>query len=203
MDLKSTYNKIAENWVEDHRDDDWWQAGTDKFLSLLPHGASIIDIGCGGGVKSRYLKAKGFEVTGVDFSEKMIEIAERESVGIKFEVGDIYEIDKYPETFDGVFAQAVLLHIPKSRVIEVFKKLKSKLKPGGLLYVAVKAIPEDGSEEAVKKENDYGYEYERFFSFFTLPELEKYFRDIGLSVVWKTITPSGRTKWLQIVGKIK
>lgn len=52
MSLKSTYNKIAEDWSKDHRDDDRWQEGTDKFLALLPKGASILDVGCGAGVKS-------------------------------------------------------------------------------------------------------------------------------------------------------
>ncbi|HEY4515644.1 MAG TPA: class I SAM-dependent methyltransferase [Candidatus Paceibacterota bacterium] len=201
MDLRSTYNKIAEDWFKDHHQDTWWQEGTEKFLEALPTGSTILDVGCGAGVKSRYLAKKGFKVTGIDFSEKMIEIAKRESPEISFDVVDVYEIDKYPKTFDGVFAQAVLLHIPKDKIREVLSKLKNKINSNGLLYIAVKGMRDDGVEEAIKKEDDYGYEYERFFSFFNLSELENYLKELDMEVVWKTNTTSGRADWLQIVGR--
>ena len=35
MDLRSTYNKIAEDWFKDHHQDTWWQEGTEKFLEAL------------------------------------------------------------------------------------------------------------------------------------------------------------------------
>ena len=202
MNLKSVYNKIAEDWFKDHHDDTWWQEGTEKFINELPNSATILDVGCGAGVKSKYLSEKGYKVTGIDFSEKMIEIAKREHPEIDFEIIDIYEIDKYTKTFDGVFAQASLLHIEKSRIKEVLENLKNKLNPGGLLYVAVKGIREDGIEERIKKENDYGYEYERFFSYYSLPELENYFHEIGLEVVWQMNNRVGKTDWLQIVGRL-
>jgi 2-polyprenyl-3-methyl-5-hydroxy-6-metoxy-1,4-benzoquinol methylase len=53
-DLKNTYNKIASDWVRDHSSDDWWVEGTDIFLSLLSPGATILDVGCGGGHKTQY-----------------------------------------------------------------------------------------------------------------------------------------------------
>lgn len=201
MDLKATYNKIAEDWFKDHTDDTWWREGTDRFLEELPQGATILDVGCGAGIKSRFLSERGFKVTGIDFSEKMIEIARRESPEIPFDVVDVYELDSYPKSFDAVFAQAVLLHIPKNRVREVLLKLKEKINPNGRLYVAVKGMRDDGVEEAVRKEEDYGYEYERFFSFFTLPELEGYLQELNMEVIWKTSTTSGRAEWLQIVGR--
>lgn len=203
MDLKATYNKIAEDWFKDHTDDAWWREGTDRFLEELPQGATILDVGCGAGIKSRFLSERGFKVTGIDFSEKMIEIARRESPEIPFDVVDVYELDSYPKSFDAVFAQAVLLHIPKDRVREVLLKLKEKINSNGLLYVAVKGMRDDGVEETVRKEEDYGYEYERFFSFFTLSELEGYFQELDMEVIWKSSTTSGRAEWLQIVGRKK
>jgi 2-polyprenyl-3-methyl-5-hydroxy-6-metoxy-1,4-benzoquinol methylase len=201
MDLKSTYNKIAEDWFRDHKEDTWWVEGTNEFLSMLPEKAAILDVGCGAGVKSRYLSDKGFKITGVDFSDKMIEIAKRESPDIDFEVVDIYDLDGYEKTFDAVFAQAVLLHIPKARVLEVIAKLKKKIKPKGLLYLAVKEVKLDKMEEKVEKENDYGYDYERFFSFFTLSEIEGYLKELDLKIIWKTVANSGRTNWIQVIAK--
>ncbi|MFZ3020015.1 MAG: class I SAM-dependent methyltransferase [Minisyncoccia bacterium] len=200
MDLKSTYNKIAEDWFRDHDADTWWYSGTDKFLSLLPKDATILDIGCGAGQKTRYISKKGYKVIGADFSEKMIEIAQKQAPEINFEVLDIYEIDKFHKTFDAIFAQAVLLHIPKARVEEVLLKIKSRLNQNGLLYIAVKAVRDDGIEEHTKQENDYGYKYERFFSYYTMSELEKYLSNLNMEVIWKTSTASGHVEWLQIIG---
>lgn len=201
MNLKETYNKIAEDWVLDHNDDDWWQAGTDYFLSLLPKGASVLDVGCGGGIKTQYISAKGHDVTGIDFSEKMIEIARRENQGVKFAVIDMYDIDKIEKNYDGIFAQAALLHIPKTRALEVLTKMKDKLNKDGLLYLAVKGIRDDGAEEDIIKGNEYGYEYERFFSYFKLEELKAYFEQLGLLVVWEENKKSNKTNWIQIIGK--
>lgn len=202
MDLKETYNRIAEDWANDHHDDSWWHEGAEHFLSLLPKGASILDLGCGAGVKSRYMADKGFNVTGTDFSEKMIGLAKQKSPKINFEVLDIYDIGSYTKTFDAIFAQAVLLHIPKKRIEEVLKNLSDKLHPGGLLYITVKAVRDDGIEEKINVDNDYGYEYKRFFSYFSLDELRKHLTDVGMKVVWdKTNTPAGRAIWLQIIGK--
>lgn len=201
MDLKSTYNKIAEDWVKDHNKDDWWQGGTDTFLSYLPKGASILDVGCGGGIKSKYIANKGYKVTGIDFSEKMIEIAKRELPDLYFDVVDVYELDKYSKTFDGIFAQAVLLHIPKAKVMDVLIKMKGRLNPSGLLYIAVKGVKDDGIEEGITKESDYGYEYERFFSYFSLEELKDYITKLDMELVWAGSTGSGRANWHQVIGK--
>ncbi len=201
MDLKSTYNKIAEDWFGFHKRDTWWKEGIDKFMEILPSGASVLDVGCGAGVDSKYLAENGFRPSGLDFSEKMIEIAKRESPEIPFEVFDIYNIDTYPGTFDGLLAKAVLLHIPKSRISEVLGKLKDRINPAGIMYVAVKGIRENGLQEELKQEDELGYEYERFFSYYTMEELEKYFTDLGMKVVWKTNIRTGRADWLQIIAK--
>ena len=201
MNLKSTYNKIAPDWAKSHAAYTWWVEGTDKFCSLLEPRASVLDVGCGFGFKTDYIASKGFRASGIDFSESMIALAKKKYPKLDFAVFDIYDLDKYGKTFDAVFAQAVLLHIPKARVFEALQKMKSRLNEGGFLYIAVKGMREGRAEEEMKKENDYGYEYERFFSYFTMPELEDYFRKLNMEVAWKSATISGQANWLQIIGK--
>ena len=201
MNLKETYNHIAEEWHQDHQTDDWWVRGTDKFISFLKSGSLVLDAGCGGGTKSKYLISKGLRVVGVDFSESMIAIARREVPGGTFHVLDLNDVETLEESFDGVFTQAVLLHVPKHRVGEVIKKMVTKLKQGGYLYIAVKEKKSDGPDEEVKTEDDYGYPYERFFSYFTADEIKSYVEDVGLRVVFSEITPSGNVKWIQIIAR--
>ncbi|HLD70546.1 MAG TPA: class I SAM-dependent methyltransferase [Negativicutes bacterium] len=207
MNLKETYNKISEAWHKDHSSDNWWQGGTDTFVSLLKQGDSVLDVGCGGGTKSKYLIGKGLKVLGVDFSENLVEIAKREVPQGKFLVMDVGNIDTLPESFDGIFMQAVLLHIPKKEAEGIIKKVVHKLHVGGYLYIAVKEKIEGGVDEETKTDNDYGYEYERFFSYFTLDEFKEYFKNTGLEMVYENVELPSRTarksNWMQVIGKKK
>jgi len=202
MDLtQQTYNKIAEDWYHDHHDDDWWVAGTDHLISLLPAGASVLDVGCGCGWKARYLRERGFVVTGIDYSEGLLKIAEKENPGPEFLLMDMHEVAKLNRQFDCIFAQASLLHIPRAEIGSMIKSLCEILKPGGLFYAAVKGIKENQAEEGIKTENDYGYEYQRFFSYHRPEEMRKHFADAKLEVVWENVKRNGNTDWIQIIGK--
>lgn len=201
MNLKDTYNLIAEEWHKDHSRDDWWQGGTDKFISLLKPGALVLDAGCGAGTKSKYLTAKGVDVIGIDFSEKMIEIAKREVPGVKFEVLGLKNAGRLKKKFDGIFAQASLLHIPKKEVQGIMKKLSGLLEPGGYFYVAVKEIKPGRKEEEIVREKEYGHEYERFFSYYTLPEIKKYFENLKMKVVYEDVATAGKSRWIQVIAQ--
>lgn len=201
MDLKSTYNKIAKDWMQDHHGDTWWIDGTDKYLSFFKPAASILDVGCGAGEKSKYLVKHGFNVTGIDFSEEMIDLAKQQVPTGKFLVRDIKQSLNLGESFDGVFAQAVLLHISKKEIVEVIKNITEPLKTDGYFYAAVKELKSGKPDEEIVKENDYGYDYERFFSYYSLDELKGYVAQVGLSVVYENVANSGKTNWIQIVAK--
>ncbi|MEY4731555.1 MAG: hypothetical protein RL681_501 [Candidatus Parcubacteria bacterium] len=200
-DLRAVYNKIAADWGNDHESDTWWIEGTDKFISLLPSGSGVLDVGCGSGVKSEYIVQKGLTVVGIDFSEEMVKLAAKRVPVGEFLVVDIRDMSKLNRTFDGILAQAVLLHIPKKEVAGVLGGLKEKLKSGGCLYVAVKERRPGKPEEEIVTENDYGYEYSRFFSYFTLDEVKEQLRTAGMSIKYENITTSGRTNWIQVIGQ--
>lgn len=198
---RDTYNRIAEDWDKDHTSDSWWVTGVEAFVAMLPSGASVLDVGCGSGKKVKYLSEKGFAATGTDLSERMIEIAKRDMPDKQFFVADMHDLSGIPGRYDALFLQASLLHIPKNEVDAVMEALKKKLKPGGLLYVAVKGRREDEPEEAVVTEDDYGYAYERFFSYFRIPELKEIFARHGFEPVCEHVESMGRRDWLQVVGR--
>jgi len=62
-------------------------AEVDFLLSLYPlkPGASILDIGCGTGRHSIELAKRGFKVTGLDLSEKMLEVAKANADDLEIE----------------------------------------------------------------------------------------------------------------------
>lgn len=200
MNLKETYNKIAKDWHKDHLADTWSIRGAEIFTSFLKPGSLVLDVGCGGGLKSRYLINAGLKVIGVDFSKKMIEIAKCEVPEGKFFVMDIRDVEKMKVNFDGIFMQAVLLHISKKEIQNILQKLLKKLNKNSYIYIATKEKKENGLEEEIKTEKDYGYEYQRFFSYFTIDELKNYLNNLGLFVVYENATPSGNARWIQIIA---
>ena len=200
--LRDTYDRIAEDWANDHKSDDWWLEGTTRFASLLPRGARVLDAGCGSGQKAKFFHERGARVLGIDFSEKLLEIARRTAPDAHFRLLDLRDVGTLADEFDGVFAQASLLHIPKAEAGAVIAGMASRLKPQGLLYIAVKAQRPGHPEEEIVTENDYGYDYERFFSYYTIDELRAHVEASGLSVVHAEVTSApSKGDWLQIIAK--
>lgn len=200
-DLRGTYNRIAKDWARDHADDSWWKKGADAFIARLTQEDAVLDVGCGAGMKSAYLAAHGLRVTGIDFSEEMITLARAAVPDSAFFVMDMRDLSQLQGTFSGVFAHAALLHIPKKEVLDVLGELAGKLKPRGYLYIAVKGARPGQQEEEIVAENDYGYEYKRFFSYFMLDELKRHITAMDMEVVYESSTPSGKTVWLQVIAR--
>lgn len=201
MNLKETYNKTADDYFKDHKDDNWWKPGADKFISFLNQESKVLDVGCGTGIKAKYLIERGLNVTGIDFSDKCIEIAKREVPEGKFIVSDIKDLSNIRDLFDGLFAQASILHIPKKEVFDILRNLVAKLKTRGFFYIALKEKKEGRKEEEIVIDNDYGYEYERFFSYFTMDEIKSHLINLGMEICYEKFTTSGKAPWIQVIAK--
>ncbi len=199
--VQDAYNKIALRWHKDHNSDDWWIEGTNNFISLLPRGAKVLDVGCGGGTKSQYLHERGMKVFGIDFSKKMIEIARRHLPTGTFAVVSAEHVDILHEKFDGVFMQAVLLHIKRDKAQDIINKMADVLNPNGYLYIAVKdKKPGRGDEEVITKAGS-GYSYRMFFSYYNTQEIKQMMIAAGLTPCYETAKFSGRSNWIQVIGK--
>lgn len=201
MDLRKNYNRIASEWHKTHKHDDWWIVGTDAFASFLQSGDLVLDVGCAGGVKSHYLMDNDLRVVGIDFSDRMIEIAKREVPKGEFHVLDMRKVDTLDTLFDGIFMQASLLHIPRNEAGSVIRSMSGVLNKGGYLYVAVKDKKPGRGDEEIKLENDYEKPCEIFFGYFTTDEIRTHLEQAGLYVVFEHTVPSGNARWIQMIGK--
>ena len=139
-----------------------------RFIDLL-NGKKILDLGCGSGDHSLYFKERGLDVTAIDLSEEMIKLCKEK--GLNAFVMDIERLDFKDNSFDGVWAVTSLLHIPKSKLPKVIKKLNLILKDNGILYVCVKEGEGEGLVE------DKSGNTSRFFAFWREEELKKLFED--------------------------
>ena len=91
----------------------------DKFLEKLNPDAYILDFGCGAGRDTKYFLSRGYQVDAVDGSEQLCRIAS-EYTGIKVRQMLFQELDE-KEKYDGIWACASILHLPKKQLREVLE----------------------------------------------------------------------------------
>jgi SAM-dependent methyltransferase len=115
-----------------------------RFLALLPPGATILDLGCGAGADSAQMLARGFDVSPTDGSPELADEASRR-LGRPVETLLFHDLDKV-EAYDGVWANACLLHVPRPELAQVLALIWRALKPGGHFYASFKAGEEDGRD---------------------------------------------------------
>jgi len=123
-----------------------------RFLALLPAGAKILELGCGAGASAEEMLASGFDVRPTDGSPEMAEEAARR-LGRPVETMLFHELDAV-DSYDGVWANACLLHVPRSELAQVLGLIWRALKPGGHFYASFKT----GAAEGRDKLNRY-YNY--------------------------------------------
>ena len=127
------YNQHAEDFILRSAQDDMSWPYSDFLSALTQTPAKILDLGCGPGRDLVYFKNKGYQVEGLDASETFCQHAEKIShariIHQKFS-----ELNLEPESYDGIFANAVLMHIePKDR--EAFlKEIFCALRTNGIFY---------------------------------------------------------------------
>ena len=111
------------------------------FLALLPRGGSILELGCGAGNHSAVMLENGFRIRATDGSPEMTEIASRR-LGERVDAMRFDELDAR-EAYDGVWASACLLHVPRDELTGILKRIHRALKSDGVFYASFK-IAEGG-----------------------------------------------------------
>ena len=126
---------------------DWAKAPSTRlrgFLALLPPGGSILELGCGAGNHSAVMLDAGFAVHATDGSPEMAEIASRR-LGRPVEAMLFHELDAH-EAYDGVWASACLLHVPRDELAGILGRIRRALKPSGVFYASFKVGDGDGRD---------------------------------------------------------
>ncbi|WP_441235930.1 class I SAM-dependent methyltransferase [Bradyrhizobium sp. 930_D9_N1_4] len=115
-----------------------------SFLALLPSGGSILELGCGAGNHSAVMLAEGFSVRATDGSPEMAAIASQR-LGHPVEAMRFDQLDAQ-EAYDGVWASACLLHVPRDELAGILARIYRALRPSGVFYASFKMGEEDGRD---------------------------------------------------------
>ncbi len=115
------------------------------FLDRLQPGASILELGCGGGRDAADMIARGFDVDLTDGVPAMAAQAQA-YLGRPVRVMRFDELEAV-NAYDGVIANAALLHVPQAGLPEILRRVWRALKPGGLHFASYKTGGHEGYDE--------------------------------------------------------
>ena len=184
------YNKHADSFIDDTENVDFHEI-QDEFLTYVPKGGHILDMGCGSGRDSLYFLKKGYTVDAIDGSPRMCARA-RMLTDLNVEC-ELFEFWQPHNMYDGVWACASLLHIWVEDLDEVIDKVASCLKDGGIFYMSF------------KYGDSYGTRNGRFFNDFNEDKVAKMVRKsrrFKTVKVWQTFdVRPGREeeKWMNVL----
>jgi SAM-dependent methyltransferase len=112
------------------------------LTASLPAGSRVLDLGCGTGLPTaRDLTAAGFQVTCVDLSPGMLELARRNVPQARFVRADVADLTGGGPLPQGGFAAVAtfftLLMLPRAEIPVALGTLRDLLEPGGLLALGM------------------------------------------------------------------
>jgi SAM-dependent methyltransferase len=188
------YDRNAQAFWEGTRDHDVRQnigALLQAIATTEPF--ELLDFGCGPGRDLMAFKAHGHHVTGVEGSARLAALARAHSDCTVLEQ-DFLDLDLPCAKFDGVFANAVLFHIPSQELPRVLANLQATLKPGGVLFCS---NPHGNGQEGWNGDRYGAYHdwqtWRRYVTAAGFVELAHYYRPTGL--------PREQQPWLASVWR--
>ena len=129
------YDRLAKAFVNRTLDRDM-SLHRGRFLQCLLPKAHLLDAGCGSGRDAQAFLLSGYQVTAFDASKELAKIAEsvtgQNVMQMRFQ--DLHFVN----VFDGIWANASLLHVSYDELHGVLRRLYSALKPSGILYASFK-----------------------------------------------------------------
>lgn len=160
----------------------------DRFCAYLPDDAVVVDVGCGPGMDVALLCARGPNAFGIDLSEAMLNLAQRE-FGVNCAQADM-RLLPFRSNVDGLWACASLLHLPAAEARRTLEGFARALAPAGVLFLAVKGGSGEFWDEA------YGHDAPRFVKLWEASDLDRVLAAAGFCVVEAWREEAGTHPWL-------
>ena len=176
--MKANYDLISDDWsnirkILPPKDSSLFEL----FIGKLPEQARILDLGCGSGIPiAKLLDERGFQITGIDRSTRLLNKAKENVPMATFHKGEIedYEINN---TYHGVVLWDTLFHLPRAEHQPIIERIFNSLSSHGLLILS-----SGGSEENLPPFTDFMFGVEFFYDAHPIKKLLKLCEHIGFNV---------------------
>lgn len=159
------FDKTASDWSDDWLSEKEQSKMVKTFYELFSGADNfhprILDAGCGAGYDCKLFSDYGANIVGIDFSEKLIEIAKNNVHNCTFYQKSLEEDLQILGKFDGIFCSSVLNYVDITKLKIVFDNFALITKKSGLLFLSV----HDGNGKNEQKSYSYidGEEYDLNF----------------------------------------
>jgi SAM-dependent methyltransferase len=165
----------------------------DVFLKHVRPGGRILDAGCGSGRDLKAFRSRGFDPVGIDGSGALVALARKFSGARCFKIR--LEDVEFDGEFDAVWSCASLLHLRKTKMVPVLRRLRRSLVEDGVLFVSLQV----GEGENVSPDG-------RFFAYYDPDELSRMLETSGFAIEeqWTSedTLPSRRAiRWLNVIAR--
>lgn len=141
---------------------------------LLPPGARLLEIGCATGDLLGPLRARGFDVVGVEPNARAAAIAREES-GLEVHTGSLATIALDTGSFDAVVMRMVIEHLPEPRA--ELARVRDLLRDRGSVIISTENV--ECLERRLFGEDWYGFDVPRHLHMFTPASLSRLLRAVG------------------------
>lgn len=130
------YDQHAQDFWQGTRDHDVSQ-NVEALLQAIEAAPpyELLDLGCGPGRDLVTFAALGHRATGIEGAPQLAAMARAHS-GCEVLEQNLLHLALPAERFDGVFANAVLFHVPGQELPRVLRELRATIKPGGVLFTS-------------------------------------------------------------------
>ena len=155
-----------------------------RYLNLIP-GKEVLDLGIGQGKNSIPLTELGFNVTGVDYSTKCLEICKNNCNKLNLIHSDIRTFNIEQGKYDLVHSRFVLHFFHKDDSYEIIKNIKNAIKVSGIVYIYVFSLNDPKFQRCINSaefdnlENNIFHHKtsDTYVSFFAKDEILDLFKD--------------------------
>ncbi|MBH0193172.1 MAG: class I SAM-dependent methyltransferase [Nitrospira sp.] len=192
-----TYEKDAEIFLQQWGRKKYKRPALLKeWVALLPSRAVVLDLGCGAGQDARYLASLGHRVVGLDRTTPLLRFAKGRKAALPFVQADMRALPVRTGSFDGIWAAASLMHVPKPVAQQVLKTLRDCVRPDGLLAATIT----HGWHSRIKTE---GWMPGRYFARWKKDELAKALHRTGWQVLSLRVVSNRERKgrWINVIAR--
>ena len=192
MSVIEHYNKFGRIYCERAASIDLKDT-YDRFLKYFKKGSTILDAGCGPGRDTKSFLERGFIAQAIDGSEEVVKLA---AEYLQKAVACVtFEEMEFNECFDGIWANASLLHFTTDELKAVFPNFISGLKPNGYWFMSFrygKGVAKKGDIRCYLQTED------------SLKDFLEQFPQLHLEEMWVVVGVNARyepTKWINCIVK--
>jgi len=116
-----------------------------EFLAKLPEAARVLDFGCGSAWAAAQMNAAGHEADAIDASEGLAAQA-MEVYGLTVRVAPFHTLS-YRARYHGIWCHFALQHADRDSRAQIFERVHTALKPGGVFYIGAQKGPRDWRDD--------------------------------------------------------